>query len=297
MVGGRGVRLDASSIVRESPLFLALDPREDDRARNRELRVRLASAIRPEWLETLYAGAVMRERIVRIDEERGRVVGAVVERYGDLVLREAPHAAVDPAEGTALLAAWLNPRLVETVRRDEDAAALLDRIESLRGWRPDLGLPAFDADALAALLREDAPGTLSVADLERLPWPSLLKTRLGRHLVQQLDTLAPEAIPVPTGNRIRLKYEPGRPPVLAVRLQELFGMRETPRVAGGQVAVLLHLLGPNYRPVQVTSDLSSFWANTYAQVRKDLRARYPKHAWPDDPLTAKPEAKGGRRSG
>jgi ATP-dependent helicase HrpB len=297
MVGGRGVRLDASSTVREAPLFLALDPREDDRARKGELRVRLASAIRAEWLESLYPGAVARERVVRIDEPRGRVVGAVVERYGDLVLREAPHAAVDPDEGTALLAAWLGTRLPEAVRRDEDAAALLDRVDSLRAWRPDLDLPTLDADAMAAILREGAPGTLSLADLERLPWPSLLRHHLGRARAQLLDTLAPEAVPVPTGNRIRLTYEPGRPPVLAVRLQELFGLRETPRVAGGQVAVVLHLLGPNYQPVQVTSDLSSFWANTYAQVRKDLRARYPKHSWPDDPLAAKPEARGGRRPG
>ena len=83
--------------------------------------------------------------------------------------------------------------------------------------------------------------------------------------------------------------------MLAVRLQELFGWTETPRVAGGRVAVVLHLLGPNFRPVQITDDLRSFWATTYFQVRKDLRARYPKHAWPEDPLTAKPEAKGGRR--
>ena len=100
---------------------------------------------------------------------------------------------------------------------------------------------------------------------------------------------------VPSGQRIRLSYAPDRPPVLAVRLQELFGWTETPRVAGGRVAVVLHLLGPNFHPVQITDDLRSFWATTYFQVRKDLRARYPKHSWPEDPLTARAEAKGRRK--
>jgi ATP-dependent helicase HrpB len=111
-----------------------------------------------------------------------------------------------------------------------------------------------------------------------------------------LDEHAPEAIEVPTGSHIRLAYnaDPTKPPVLAVRLQELFGLAETPRVAGGRVPVLLHLLGPNYRPAQVTQDLASFWKNTYAQVRKDLRAQYPKHSWPDDPLTA-PPVRGAKR--
>ncbi len=296
MVGGRGVRLDSSSIVREAPFFLALDPRDDDRARARELRVRLASAIQPEWLDSLYPGALTRERVVRVDEDRERVVGAVVERGGDLVLRESPHAAVDPTEGTERLADWLFPRLVEFVRQREGAAAWLDRLEALRTWRPDLDVPAFDAESLREILLQDAPGALSTADLDRLPWPSLLRRRLGHAHAQQMDALAPETITVPTGNRIRLQYHAdGRPPVLAVRLQELFGLRETPSVAGGQVAVLLHLLGPNFRPVQVTSDLSSFWANTYAQVRKELRARYPRHSWPEDPLNAAPEAKGTRR--
>jgi ATP-dependent helicase HrpB len=116
-----------------------------------------------------------------------------------------------------------------------------------------------------------------------------------------LDAEAPETIAVPTGNRIRLDYPAQsvdgevQPPVLAVRLQELFGLIDTPRIAGGRVPVVLHLLGPNYRPVQVTKDLRSFWTTTYFQVRKDLKARYSKHAWPEDPLTAKPEAKGRPR--
>jgi ATP-dependent helicase HrpB len=97
---------------------------------------------------------------------------------------------------------------------------------------------------------------------------------------------APERLAVPSGSRIALKYEAGRPPVLAARIQELFGLAETPRVAAGRVKVLVHLLAPNYRPQQVTDDLASFWRNTYPLVRKELRARYPKHDWPEDPLTA-----------
>ena len=110
-----------------------------------------------------------------------------------------------------------------------------------------------------------------------------------------METEAPDAIAVPTGNRIRLEYSMQKPeaaaiepPVLAVRLQEMFGLTATPRIAGGRVAVRLHLLGPNYRPVQITDDLQSFWKTTYFQVRKDLRVRYPKHSLPDEPLTCRP---------
>jgi ATP-dependent helicase HrpB len=110
------------------------------------------------------------------------------------------------------------------------------------------------------------------------------------------DQHAPQAIAVPTGNRIHINYSSGERPVMAVRLQELFGWTHTPTVAGGRVPVVLHLLAPNYRPVQITDDLRSFWSTAYFQVRKDLRVRYPKHSWPEDPLTAQPEAKGKRRN-
>ena len=100
---------------------------------------------------------------------------------------------------------------------------------------------------------------------------------------------------MPSGSRLALRYEPGRPPVLAVRIQEVFGLADTPRIAAGRVRVLLHLLAPNYRPQQVTDDLASFWANTYAQVRKELRARYPRHAWPEDPWSAEPERRPQKR--
>ena len=123
----------------------------------------------------------------------------------------------------------------------------------------------------------------------------LLRGRLTHAQGRLLDEQAPEALTVPSGQPDPAVVPPDRPPVLAVRLQELFGWTETPRVAGGRLAVVLHLLGPNFRPVQITDDLRSFWATTYFQVRKDLRARYPKHSWPDDPLTARAEAKGRRK--
>jgi ATP-dependent helicase HrpB len=114
---------------------------------------------------------------------------------------------------------------------------------------------------------------------------------------QVLRREAPEAIEVPSGSRIRLQYRPDLPPILAVRLQEIFSWRDTPRLAAGRVPLLLHLLGPNFRPVQITDDLRSFWATTYFQVRKDLRVRYPRHSWPDDPMNAMPQAKGRGHGG
>ena len=113
-----------------------------------------------------------------------------------------------------------------------------------------------------------------------------MQSRMDYGTLQTVEREAPERLTVPSGNRIRLTYEAGRPPVLAVRIQEVFGWKQTPRIAGGRVPVLLHLLAPNMRPQQVTNDLASFWANTYSDVRKELKRRYPKHAWPEDPLTA-----------
>jgi len=119
-----------------------------------------------------------------------------------------------------------------------------------------------------------------------------MENRLDHRQRTALRTQAPVNLEVPSGSQIALNYADGKTPVLAVRLQEIFGWTQTPRIAGGRVAVLLHLLGPNFRPVQITDDLKSFWATTYFQVRKDLRVRYPKHSWPEDPLTALPQAKG-----
>ena len=162
---------------------------------------------------------------------------------------------------------------------------------------PEQALPVWDEPGLIQVLDEACAGCVSVSELTGSRLVGCLRTRLSFHHRTMLEQEAPEAIEVPSGSRIKLKYEAGWPPRLAARLQELFGWKAGPRLAGGRVPVVLELLGPNYRPVQVTEDLESFWNTTYTQVRKDLRNRFPKHAWPEDPWAGKPESRGGRRRG
>jgi ATP-dependent helicase HrpB len=139
-------------------------------------------------------------------------------------------------------------------------------------------------------------GITTLERVQRMDLTQPLHALLAWNQQRDLDRLAPSHLTVPSGSAIRLDYETPDLPVLAVRLQEMFGCRETPRIANNTVPVLLHLLSPAKRPVQVTRDLASFWVNGYPAVRKELRGRYPKHHWPDDPLTALPTAKTKRRT-
>jgi ATP-dependent helicase HrpB len=293
MVGGRGVRLAPQSVVATAKLFLAISVDAGRRGERAESVARLASAIEREWLP---AASLSRRTVVELEEVTGGVVAFSRTCYRDLVLEEKP-APVPREEAGALLAGHAARHAGRALALDDpDVAAYLARVRSLAVWMPELELPAFGEETLAEVARELAAGRRSFDEIRRAPLLEALRSKLTYQQQRRLEVEAPERITVPSGSAIRLDYEPGRPPVLAARIQELFGLAATPRVAGGRVAVVMHLLAPNFRPEQVTEDLASFWKNTYAQVRKELRARYPKHSWPEDPLTAKPERKpGGRR--
>ena len=178
------------------------------------------------------------------------------------------------------------------IRASPQAALWLTRLEFVKQALPELSWPEFSDEILADALEMACHGKTSLDEIKNADFVPYLQSRLAPALLRELQESAPLSLTVPSGKQIRLTYEPGRTPILAVRLQELFGWTETPRVARGRVAVLLHLLGPNARPVQITDDLRSFWTITYHQVRKDLRGRYPKHAWPEDPFTAQSSVKG-----
>jgi ATP-dependent helicase HrpB len=295
MVGGGGVRLARESVVTKARFFLALDARRDERSVTKESFVRIASSVEEPWLEELFPQSIRRERNVTFDESRGRVVAHGQVFYRDLLLREDRDAPVNAQDAASVLAQSIRVRAREIFESNDGAHNVLHRVALLKRHMPEHPWPMFDDEALAEILSNNAQGKRAIDEMRALPLASLLESQLVYPLDRVLSTEAPETIEVPTGNRIRLQYSAGDQVILAVRLQELFGWTQTPRIAGGRVPIVLHLLGPNYRPVQVTNDLQSFWMRTYPQVRKDLRARYPKHSWPEDPLTAKPEAKGGRR--
>jgi len=286
MVGGRGVRLAPESVVRQGELFLALDPREERRRGTLELRVSIASEARLEWLEELVPQSIRRERPTRYDDDRERVVSVNQLWYEDLLLREAPAPPADSREASTALFEALRPRVEAIFRDDAAAAAWLARYEFVRLALPELEWPEIAAEALAEQLEYICQGKSKAREVREAPKVPYLVGMLSPDQARELDQSAPETLTLPSGRRVRPSYEPGRQPVLSAKLQELFGWTETPRLARGRVPILLELLGPNFRPVQVTSDLKSFWTTTYAQVRKDLRGRYPKHPWPEDPLTA-----------
>jgi ATP-dependent helicase HrpB len=283
MVGGRGVRLAPSSGVTGAELFLCV---EVD-AGQEETLVRQASAVQRDWLP---AGQVSVATEVAFDPDSERVSARRRLRFDDLVLEDTPAALPDDADAAGVLAAAAAGRLERVLpSADSPAGLYLTRLRCLRLWLPELHLPPVEEDDLRQLLPALAHGCRSFADLRGGPWLDALQGRLSHAQRQAVEREAPERLQVPSGSRVALHYEVGRPPVLAVRIQEVFGLGDTPRIAAGRVRVLLHLLAPNFRPQQVTDDLASFWANTYPQVRKELRARYPRHAWPLDPCSAPAE--------
>ena len=285
MVGGGGVVLARESAVTEPELFLALDLDAGTPGIHAEALVRHASGVERPWLPE--------ERLTtttetELDPERGRAIAFRRTRWHDLVIEEREVPA-PPEEAARVLAEAAAEDLERALPLDDPAvASFLDRLRSLARWRPELELPTFTDRELEKLLPALAAGRRSFAELRNAPLLEVLEGSLSFEQRQALEREAPERLRVPSGSRMRLDYTPGKPPVLAVRIQELFGLTETPKVAGGRVPVRLHLLAPNYRPQQVTQDLASFWENVYPQVRKELAGRYPKHAWPEDPLTAKP---------
>jgi ATP-dependent helicase HrpB len=291
MVGGTGVALDARSVVRTAELFVAVDL---DAGAGADARVRIASAVERPWLAELFPGAVRHEQTVRFDEAQERVVCRERECFHDLVLSERVSPDVDRAVAGAALAAAARRDPAAAVGPDDAARQLLDRLRFLARAMPELALPAADA-LLAEAVEGLCDGRRSFAELRRADVAGALLGRLSHAQRQALEREAPPRLRLPSGRSVPIAYAPGRPPAAAARIQEVFGLAATPRLGGGRVPLVLELLAPNQRPVQITDDLASFWRSGYAEVRKQLRGRYPKHAWPEDPTAAGPTSRARRR--
>jgi ATP-dependent helicase HrpB len=192
-------------------------------------------------------------------------------------------AAVMPATDTAAGSLLARARWLATVGDQESSTDLIPP------------LPPLGDEELLSRLPECCHGLNSFAELRQADWLGLLTTLLGYEVVSAVNRLAPEYLALATGSTHAIDYASGSQPRVSIRIQELFGTAATPRIVAGRVPLLVQLLGPNHRPQQLTTDLASFWATTYPEVKKELKRRYPKHAWPDDPLAAAPIRSGLKR--
>ncbi|NNM88726.1 MAG: ATP-dependent helicase HrpB [Phycisphaerae bacterium] len=295
MVGGGGVRLAVGSSVQHPEFFLAIDIQNDPRSSRGEAVVVWASGIDSAWLMEMFPQAVKQTQTVEWDSTEQRVVALRRWVYHDLILRENQTGAPDPVVAAGLLAEKAQPHLREIMTADGGARGLLARLAFLRQAMPELQVPQMTPELIAHILIPACAARRSMAELRAQNWRDLIWNALSYPVRRALDLHAPQTITLPSGRVATLDYTAEGLPTLSVRVQEMFGCAQTPRIASGRVAVQLQLLGPNYRPVQITSDLASFWKQGYFLVRKDLRARYPKHAWPEDPATARPPMAGRGR--
>jgi ATP-dependent helicase HrpB len=286
-VKGRGVRLSTDSGLSNERYLIAVSA---DAGEKSEGTVHLAVPVSEEQIRDECGKRIEVIRRVAWDRKENRIVAVIEERLGALTLTSKAFAPSDE-EAT--------PILCEEVRTNSGAISFSKdvrqyqaRVGLLAGVFPEEQWPDL-SETLLLLRPEDwlAPrlkGIRTGKELSSLDILPALRDRLTRDQQRLLNERAPAFLSVPSGSRVELDYVSGKEPVLAVKLQELFGMSDTPVIAAGRIKVLLHLLSPARRPVQITRDLKGFWNNAYQQVRKDLKGRYPKHPWPDDPWNAAP---------
>jgi len=271
--GGGGAKLDAASRVRRPGLVLALEADAVKQGTGEQTLIRLASRCEADWLLDGFP-----ERLEEVDEvvfnaSAGRVERRSELRYDGLAI-DASRGPADPTDPrvAALLAEALRSRPL-----DEMPARFLARLAFLRKHRPELKLPE---DLLAPLLTGACAGRTTLREVQDVDWPAALRQAFPAETLRLLDAWAPEALQLPKGRPTKVHYEDD-PPWIASRLQDFWGLKKTPAVAGGAVPLVLHLLAPNLRAVQVTTDLAGFWQRAYRELRPGLSRRYPKHHWPE----------------
>jgi len=270
---GGGAKLDPASRVRRSGLILALEAEAVKQGTGGQTLIRQASRCEADWLLEAFP-----ERLEDIDEvvfnaSAGRVERRTEIRFDGLSI-DVSRGPADPADPrvASLLAEGLRDRPL-----DEVPTRFLARLAFLRKHRPDLDLPE---DLLGPLLAGACRGRSTLREVQDVDWPAALRQAFPADTLRLLDAWAPEAIQLPKGRPTKVHYEDD-PPWIASRLQDFWGLKKSPAVAGGAVPLVLHLLAPNMRAVQVTTDLTGFWQRVYKELRPGLSRRYPKHHWPE----------------
>jgi ATP-dependent helicase HrpB len=284
---GRGVRLPSTSRLSKSPFIIAAHVDAGEKA---EGMVHLAEPVSEDLLREELSGSIWSIRRVEWDKREGRIIAVIEEKLGALQLSARPFAPgmeeVAPLLCEAVRSGSARIVFGEEARQFQGRVSLMKRTFPAENW-PDLSEPHL-LSVPEEWLMPRLKGIRTREQMATLDLLPPLRARLSWEQQRRLNERAPSTLLVPSGHRVTLDYASGDIPVLAVKLQEMFGLADTPTIAGGRVTLLLHLLSPARKPVQVTQDLKGFWNSGYPQVKKELKGRYPKHPWPDDPWKAAP---------
>lgn len=286
LANGRGAALPELQPLSRAP-YLAACELDDS---GTDSRIRIAAELSLQDIESYLSSYLSNENVIEWDSTAQAVRARKKTRLSAITLKETILQQTDEEEVANTLLAAIRQGGLAMLPMSKQAFQLKARMKlmALSGddW-PDASDEAL-LESVDKWLKPHIYGLRSRSDLQKLPMHQILEAKLSWNQKQELDDEVPTHITVPSGSRIPIDYSDPESPVLAVRLQELFGMKDTPRLARGKLPVTLHLLSPSQRPVQVTRDLRSFWEQAYFEVKKDLKGRYPKHYWPDDPYTAAP---------
>lgn len=289
LANGRGAAFREPDRLARSEYLVALDL--DDR--DREARILMAAALDRSMLEVAVGHRLNKAREVVWSSTEKMIVARDVVRLDALIIEEKSISPVPIESATPAMIEGIREMGLESLPWDTESRSFCARVElgRKRGLSEAKDWPAFDNTSLLQTLEEWLSpwldGITRRSHLSRVPLMEALRFRLGSATCRELDSLLPTHLTVPTGSTIRIDYEDDLAPCASMRMQEVFGLASTPRV-GRVIPVTFKLLSPAQRPLQVTADLASFWRNAYIEVRKDMRGRYPRHYWPEDPLQAEP---------
>jgi len=288
LASGDLARLSEQSVVVDAEFLLALDVEEQRGSSSSQTIVRLASAIEPDWLLEDFASAVKLSDELEWNANAERVERVEKMAFGAVVFDEARGAAPPSPRASAVLAAAARRGSSLSFAKSDAVSSLTLRLRLLREHFPELEFVELDEGSVDTTLDLICAGLTSFAELNAVDVPSALLSGLNAAQRRALENETPERVRLPGGHSVPVHYEADRPPWIESRLQDFFGMPEGPRLCRGKVPLTLHLLAPNQRAMQVTTDLSGFWDRHYPSIRRELMRRYPRHPWPEDGRTATP---------
>ncbi|MGF1678570.1 MAG: ATP-dependent helicase HrpB [Candidatus Methylacidiphilales bacterium] len=280
LVHRRRGEIERGSVVRDSMLLVASEITEVEKSSGEiEVRMRRITAIEPSWLHDLFPGDFQQQTIVSFDETTRRVTSVRATLFRDLVLENGTPGQPEPAEAARILAQQVLSGKCPLKNWNDEVEQWIIRLNSVSDWLPDSGLSSIGHEERCNLIEDICLGSFSYKEIKDKPVLPAVRGWLSDAHQLLVEQMAPERIKMPDNKRLKLRYQQGQPPVLSAKIQSLYDLKQHPTVANGRIPVVIEILGPNMRPLQITRDLPHFWKETYPELKPALSRRYPKHEW------------------